>query len=102
MGNLSNAKYPSGAGLTLAATDALATFACVYNAGQSVSYLDGEQNSTGSATPDSTIDGVWVRLGSSAYGFRGHYHSLRLYSRALTADEIARNYAVDKERFNLP
>jgi len=102
MGSLSNTKYPSGAGLTLATTDALATFACVYNAGQYVSYLDGEQKSTGSATPDSTIDGVWVRLGSAAFGFRGHYHSLRLYSRALTADEISANYAIDKARFSLP
>jgi len=29
-------------------------------------------------------------------------HSVRLYSRALTADEIARNYAIDKARFGLP
>lgn len=29
------------------------------------------------------------------------YH-IRAYSRALTADEIAHNYAVDKARFNLP
>lgn len=27
---------------------------------------------------------------------------VRLYSRALTADEIAHNYAIDRERFNLP
>lgn len=31
-----------------------------------------------------------------------HCYSLRLYSRALTAEEIAANYAVDKARFNLP
>ena len=30
------------------------------------------------------------------------FHAIRLYSRALTADEIARNYAIDKARFNLP
>ena len=29
-------------------------------------------------------------------------YCVRLYSRALTADEVAHNYAVDKERFNLP
>lgn len=29
-------------------------------------------------------------------------HCIRLYSRALTASEIAANYAIDKERFNLP
>lgn len=30
------------------------------------------------------------------------YNFFRLYSRALTASEIAANYAIDKERFNLP
>ena len=29
-------------------------------------------------------------------------NNIRIYSRALTADEIAANYAVDKARFNLP
>ena len=29
-------------------------------------------------------------------------HSVRVYSRVLTADEIARNYNIDKARFNLP
>ena len=29
-------------------------------------------------------------------------HAVRLYSRALTADEIARNYNIDKARFGLP
>lgn len=29
-------------------------------------------------------------------------HSIRIYSRALTAAEIARNYRIDKYRFNLP
>lgn len=33
--------------------------------------------------------------------WRGRVWSIRLYSRALTADEIAANYAVDKARFNL-
>lgn len=102
MGNLSGAKYPSGSGVTLASADALATFSCSYNQGQFISYLDGEQKSTGSATPDSTIEGVHVRLGSVNYAFRGHYHNLRIYNRALTADEIARNYAIDKARFGLP
>ena len=29
-------------------------------------------------------------------------HCVRIYSRALTTDEIAANYAIDKERFGLP
>lgn len=35
-------------------------------------------------------------------GAGGKYYSVRLYSRALTAAEIAANYAIDKARFNLP
>ena len=36
------------------------------------------------------------------YNFVGNYYCVRLYSRALTADEIARNYNIDKARFGLP
>lgn len=44
-----------------------------------------------------------VQFGSNIpYLFFGAIHSLRLYSRALTAAEIAHNYAIDKIRFNLP
>ena len=32
----------------------------------------------------------------------GKVYCIRIYSRALTADEIAANYAIDKARFNLP
>ena len=46
---------------------------------------------------------------SSYLGKIGNYgicqsslHSVRIYSRALTVEEIAHNYAVDKQRFNLP
>lgn len=36
------------------------------------------------------------------YTLLGRVFNLRIYNRALTADEIAANYAIDKERFNLP
>ena len=39
---------------------------------------------------------------TSSYRFYGEIFSLRLYSRALTAAEVAANHAIDKERFNLP
>ena len=32
---------------------------------------------------------------------RGVTHALRIYSRAISAAEIAHNYAIDKERFNI-
>ena len=37
-----------------------------------------------------------------AYGMKGRVYSVRFYSRALTAGEIARNYNIDKARFGLP
>jgi len=55
-------------------------------------------------------DGQNILLGGASGVFNnyGNYQAdanifcIRLYSRALTADEIAANYAVDKIRFNLP
>lgn len=41
-------------------------------------------------------------FGANGYHFWGDAYCMRLYNRALTADEIAANYAVDKARFNLP
>ena len=33
---------------------------------------------------------------------RADIHSIRIYNKVLTAEEIAHNYKIDKERFNLP
>lgn len=43
-------------------------------------------------------DGASINLASRA---DARLYSIRLYSRALTAEEIAANYAVDKQRFNI-
>lgn len=51
-----------------------------------------------------TVPPVYYLLGASngAYNnFRGFVYSLRVYSRALTEQEILANYAVDKARFGL-
>ena len=42
------------------------------------------------------------RYGNNAVGANAELLFVRLYSSALTAAEIAANYAVDKARFNLP
>ena len=39
---------------------------------------------------------------ASSFNYGGTVCNIRLYSRALTAEEIARNYNIDKLRFNLP
>jgi len=44
-------------------------------------------------------------LGSSAsiyQNFRGYVHCIRVYDRALSEEEIAFNYSIDQERFELP
>ena len=48
------------------------------------------------------------KLGLGRYGYslgdrfpQGYWYCIRLYSRALTAEEVAANYAVDAKRFNL-
>ena len=40
-------------------------------------------------------------LGSSASVWPGKYNCIRFYSRALTANEVAYNYSIDKERFGV-
>lgn len=59
----------------------------------------GNPNSIGQSQTYATIG---KRVVGNTYYAKGTMHTLRLYSRALTADEIAANYAVDKARFNLP
>ena len=56
-----------------------------------------------------TKNGSWNNTSASNNNIQIRYSggtvkmkSLRIYSRALTADEIARNYAIDKARFGLP
>lgn len=39
---------------------------------------------------------------NASYQNTQRYYTIRVYNRALTAAEVAHNYAVDKERFNLP
>ena len=50
---------------------------------------------------NSTHYGDYVFIGR-AENHVGKYRNIRIYSRALTTDEIAHNYAIDKARFNLP
>ena len=75
----------------------------------------GFTNGIDSTVVDSSLRGWGYNygIGSIAYylpnnfqevftNFVGDIHSLRCYSRHLTIDEIAANYAIDKTRFNLP
>jgi len=62
------------------------------------------QDGFGGVIDDSSVAKIGARLRGGQYGqyFKGRIYCLRVYSRALTADEIAANYAIDKARFGLP
>lgn len=62
----------------------------------------GTKSDTWGTRSKSTIIGDVVMQSGTARGFNGRVFSIRIYSRALTADEIAANDAIDKQRFNLP
>lgn len=50
----------------------------------------------------SSISTQGIRIGSGWNVPISKHHNIRVYSRALSAEEIAHNYKIDKERFNLP
>lgn len=76
--------------------------AFVYNGTTTAkAYEDGEEASMISGS--SGFNSGYRVLGAfSTYYSRNAIFGIRLYSRALTAAEIAHNYAIDKQRFNLP
>ena len=66
-------------------------------------YIDGMPVWTYSTTVNSTgyTYGYFANNGGFSRGIDARYYSIRLYSRALTAAEVAANYAIDKVRFGL-
>ena len=81
--------------------DAIASVSLVLD-GSSIALYNGTRlmwNKKPSISPDGTISGVFARLGSSAYAFRGRYMSYRIYNRPLTEAEVAYNYVIDNVRF---
>lgn len=74
---------------------------------ENVSYVNGMVSNEYSRTSYhngkiSSLFGVGKGEYTSWGGATGKYRSVRMYSRSLTAEEIAHNYAIDKARFNLP
>lgn len=71
-----------------------------------VAYFNGSASRTtyyNTLDYSATTRGTVARIGGVAQqSMPIEVFNIRLYSRALTADEIAANYAIDKERFNLP
>jgi hypothetical protein len=91
--------------ITVSQSKSKRTWAATYS-DTAMPYIDGQlATGTVSANSWSSRAGTFGLSGADNYtlwNFVGNYYCVRLYSRALTAAEIANNYAIDKARFNLP
>lgn len=97
----------SNAPVKMAISFSYAGTSTVYKDADNV-WLNGEDNGTASGQSDSwtnfknnpgTISTLYN--GVTAYPFHGTYHSIRLYNRVLTQNEIDANHALDVQRFGL-
>ena len=68
----------------------------IYHKGALVDYITSGYFSNG----DATLIGARISGGEYGYFFNGTMYSLRIYNRALTADEVAHNWQIDRKRFN--
>ena len=99
---------PSGAGSYIYHSLSAGVYSVVADTSASLIYEDDDVISTQTGyviTQSSTANGFTCnhRENYAQYGLGNlHIGCRRVYSRALTAAEIAANYAVDKARFNLP
>ena len=69
-------------------------------------FIDGVPDASATRTKDFTTSSLPFSVFGWDWDFSfpatGDFCCLRMYNRALSAEEIAYNYAIDKERFNLP
>ena len=81
------------------------SYCMTYDGATLTPFVDGEQHGDIVSTTTRPTSVPTASLGNrvaGARGFDGEICAFRRYNRALTAEEIAHNYAIDKERFNLP
>lgn len=71
----------------------------------SAAYANGSSCSAGSTTHSLQRSASTMVVGASPdemnYRFTGKIHSIRIYNRVLTAEEVASNYQIDLTRFGL-
>lgn len=64
-------------------------------------YYNGEEKPHTAGTTGWGVGSVAKWIPYANYPFKGKVRSIRVYSRALTAAEVAANYAIDARRFSL-
>jgi hypothetical protein len=86
-----------------------ASYKCNGNVGELLVNCDGMTSNTNTLSPPVSQGQLANSLYLGSYSwtsgrkrvFMGGIHSVRIYNRALTAEEIAHNYEIDKARFGL-
>ena len=79
----------------------LGNYVSIYENGTLNRKINGVGGIAGLQYPNLVALGINASYKNAKNGVCGKYFCIRFYSRALTPDEIARNYAIDKERFGL-
>lgn len=92
---------PRGVDVTLTAVYAAGGFSCFVN-GEAVTMAGTFKTlaGTGSNRGDNCVVGS-AQLNNAQHKIKGNVYRIGIYSRVLTAAEVAANYAIDKERFKL-
>ena len=89
-------------------TSELASFSFVCDGSDTLFYRNGEYKGVSSNNTFVQMDILdeYVAIGNrylfDDFTFLGAISSIRIYSKPLSVEEIAANYAIDKTRFNLP
>jgi hypothetical protein len=80
----------------------------VHDGNSAVFYFDGQQNTTGTGTITNFTSGIMIGANvstgtdiASAQFWSGKIGPAHIYNRALTSDEVARNYNATRHRFGV-
>lgn len=79
----------------------LSTAGICYDGNNMYCYVNGELIRSPTFSPNPSLVGAIVRLGSTSYSFRGSYHCIRVYGRTLSENEMKKNWLIDQARFGL-
>ena len=95
---------PLGGGLGRSVWSNLSSISLCWEAGRQVATLDGVEvlHGTGNIDSRNVLSEIYIGQYNGSIVALLNVHCVRLYSRALTSEEVIHNYLIDRERFDLP
>ena len=85
----------------VAVTDTIEHFSVVYQSGEFSFYANGNLVHEIEHLSNAKFRFLGDSYGTTGYGFRGSINSAKVYNRPLTPEEIAHNYAIEEEKFDI-